>query len=83
MFCNPCGDKRNIFMSFPDIDECVDGNACQTNAYCRNNPGNYSCLCKNGYTGDGFTCISKCLYAESLKSSMQSFLVANKLDTSV
>ena len=41
-----------------DIDECVVSmdNDCDTDANCTNTPGNYSCTCKEGYTGDGMTC---------------------------
>lgn len=40
-----------------DIDECSAESApCDQNAECTNNDGSYSCLCKQGFTGDGKTC---------------------------
>ena len=59
-----------LFCSFTDIDECVfnhaldgdDGDSlmtrrpCDAKAVCVNTPGSYHCSCRDGYTGDGFTC---------------------------
>ena len=40
-----------------DIDECVIGtHACHANAFCTNTIGSYTCACKTGFSGDGFTC---------------------------
>ncbi|XP_047307696.1 wall-associated receptor kinase 1-like [Impatiens glandulifera] len=37
-----------------DINECAGGsNPCDDNAVCINTPGNFSCSCKKGYSGDG------------------------------
>lgn len=39
---------------FVDTDECLSNTyPCHINAYCNNTIGNYSCICKPGYTGDG------------------------------
>ena len=39
------------------MDECSQGmNDCHGNATCNNTEGSYNCSCKNGFTGDGFTC---------------------------
>ena len=48
-----------------DIDECVNRlNDCDDPrvADCINNPGNFSCVCKSGYTGNGTigTCQGQC-----------------------
>ena len=43
-----------------DIDEC-NTVRCHVNAVCENFPGTYKCTCKSGFTGDGLTCISKCI----------------------
>ena len=52
-----------------DINECADGNEkwavtqnvkmahCDSNAYCENVPGNYTCTCNEGYFGDGIICV--------------------------
>ena len=47
-----------------DIDECVASmdNDCDTDANCINTPGNYSCTCNKGYTGDGMTCDGELLH---------------------
>ena len=36
-----------------DIDECLNNNDCVEDAHCTNNPGSYSCICNEGYAGDG------------------------------
>ena len=46
-----------------DVDECHDevggsGNNCHQNANCINNDGSYRCACKNGFAGDGQTCVN-------------------------
>ena len=40
-----------------DINECsLKMDACSTAATCHNTHGSYTCLCKWGYSGDGFNC---------------------------
>jgi hypothetical protein len=40
-----------------DIDECLlRTDRCSDFADCINQPGDYDCTCKPGYTGDGWTC---------------------------
>ena len=39
-----------------DIDECQT-NPCNINADCSNFPGSFACLCRPGYTGNGFDCL--------------------------
>ena len=39
-----------------DVDECVLQSPCDSNATCTNTPGSYTCVCNEGYTGDGVTC---------------------------
>ena len=37
-----------------DVDECMkDPGSCHQNANCINTEGNFSCVCLNGYAGDG------------------------------
>ena len=47
-------------MSFncPDIDECLSS-PCNSNATCRNTPGNFTCACNKGFSGNGLTCNGK------------------------
>lgn len=46
-----------LFYYFKDLDECSNGtHMCSPHADCKNTMGSYRCLCKEGYTGDGFTC---------------------------
>jgi hypothetical protein len=40
-----------------DIDECFGENNCDVNALCTNTQGSYTCACKEGFSGDGFTCV--------------------------
>ncbi|XP_019644226.1 PREDICTED: uncharacterized protein LOC109485221 [Branchiostoma belcheri] len=40
-----------------DIDECLEGSHnCHPNASCSNSPFPFSCACKQGFIGDGWTC---------------------------
>jgi len=38
------------------------GNTCDENAYCYEQGGSFGCICKDGYTGNGFSCedINEC-----------------------
>ena len=38
-----------------DVDECQN-EPCDQNANCTNMPGNFSCTCRTGYSGDGVSC---------------------------
>lgn len=43
---------------FLDIDECLfDLNNCDVNVNCINKVGNFICICKLGYSGDGYFCV--------------------------
>ena len=43
-----------------DIDECATNNGgCSADASCTNTPGDFTCACLPGYTGDGVTCTGK------------------------
>lgn len=40
-----------------DVNECAEGKAnCHENAICVNEIGSYQCICKHGYSGNGFFC---------------------------
>ena len=46
-----------LYILFSDIDECaLNDDGCDTNADCANIDSSYTCTCKTGWTGDGFTC---------------------------
>lgn len=50
--------------SFADIDECLIPGSCGANTDCDNQPGTYTCTCKNGYSGDPYdNCIGKANYS--------------------
>lgn len=56
---DPCSagyERRGI--SCVDIDECAraSDDRCDEHATCRNTPGSYTCMCGDGFEGDGFTC---------------------------
>ncbi|KAI8489355.1 hypothetical protein Bbelb_327980 [Branchiostoma belcheri] len=38
------------------VDECSGEHSCDENAFCANQPGSYSCVCQDGFTGNGTTC---------------------------
>ncbi|PAA53474.1 hypothetical protein BOX15_Mlig002622g1, partial [Macrostomum lignano] len=55
--CNR-GYKGDGVRTCVDIDECSMGiHDCSPNATCTNNPGSFTCACKNGYAGNGKTCV--------------------------
>lgn len=40
-----------------DVDECSLGSdTCHENADCTNTVGNFTCSCKTGFSGDGYSC---------------------------
>ena len=41
---------------FSDIKNCENDDGCHDNATCSDDNGSYTCVCKNGFTGDGFNC---------------------------
>jgi len=45
-----------------DIDECSGTNGCSPNGLCTNTDGSYTCACKTGYDGNGFTCSGNHLF---------------------
>ena len=53
-----CAEIPLIFRSLPAVvmtdDECLDV-MCGENAECLNTEGTYSCQCKSGFTGDGYS----------------------------
>ena len=44
-----------ILLISADINES-SSNPCDTNGFCENTDGSFTCTCNGGYTGDGFTC---------------------------
>ena len=57
------GFNRNETGSCIDTDECSDNeHNCNRNADCFNTEGTYKCSCKDGFYGDGESClVGKCL----------------------
>ena len=47
-----------VYYCIVDKDECVSLNetCLDENAHCVNSPGNFSCQCDPGFTGDGYNC---------------------------
>lgn len=46
-----------MYLFLPDADECkLDVAGCSSSADCINTAGSFSCKCRSGFTGDGFTC---------------------------
>ena len=41
------------------MNECQDGNKCHPNATCSDTDGSFTCTCRDGAAGDGFTCEGK------------------------
>ena len=58
-----------------DFDECQgegSGNDCDIYATCINGPGSYTCECKEGFEGDGKSCVGS-LNIEHWKFYLNSF----------
>ena len=50
-------DRNYNCSFFLGVNECeLYDDVCHVNANCKDTLGAYSCLCKPGYTGDGFNC---------------------------
>ena len=47
---------QNILL---DIKNCENDDGCHDNATCTDDNGSYTCVCKDGFTGDGFNCTGK------------------------
>ena len=63
-----------------DIDECAnDADDCDTNAACTNTPGDFTCTCNQGYTGDGVTCMGKYFHLFEIGVSLGKHIVAEKI----
>lgn len=56
--CYSMNDTHGLTLTpIVDIDECENGNAdCADNSTCTNTPGSYDCVCRPGFSGNGFTC---------------------------
>ena len=47
----------NLLILSSDIDECAEGtHMCDPLAFCIDTEGSYTCICNDGYTGNGETC---------------------------
>ena len=49
----------NFYFNRLDIDECSGTNDCDSNANCTDTDGSYTCMCNDGYTGNGTSCDGK------------------------
>ena len=48
---------KEVSTIISDVNECNDGShECSPNATCTNEMGNYTCDCKDGFSGNGFSC---------------------------
>ena len=47
-----------MYFCLIDVDECRFSDTCDNSsrADCMNTPGSYTCVCKEGYKGDGRSC---------------------------
>ena len=60
-----------LSLYYPDINECdMDMDVCagEEVAECTNTLGSFSCRCRDGYTGDGFTCAGTYAHSYHLHS---------------
>jgi len=51
------------FLFLLDVDECFKTtDNCSENANCTNTQGSFTCVCKTGYNGNGYTCSGIIIY---------------------
>lgn len=55
------------FYSASDINECVE-RPCDRNAVCSNEVGSFVCMCNNGYSGTGLTCLGELIAIHSIRN---------------
>ena len=56
-----CRNSLTISLSLCiDVDECAsDTSNCDPNTDCLDNDGSFECICRNGFRGNGTSCLSK------------------------
>ena len=53
-YCGP------FYYMHTGVDECIlNTDNCHIQATCRDIPGSFTCVCNDGYVGDGVTCAGK------------------------
>ena len=51
---------KKILIQYSDVDECATNeHDCDENAICENTGDSFTCSCKDGYHGNGKTCLGK------------------------
>lgn len=59
-----------------DTNECATGDHnCHVNAKCINEPGTFSCVCEDGYTGNGFFCTGNIISHNNILGSLPSNVI--------
>ena len=55
------GYDRDVAGQCGDVNECLSGqNVCGINAFCKNLPGSYDCICPQGFSGNPFVSCQQC-----------------------
>ena len=61
-----------------DIDECdTEEHSCSVDAVCNNTEGSYSCVCKPGFSGDGWACRGNAMKHRRLNIGLERLLFCN------
>ena len=51
---------NKLYFFYTDINECEgEVPVCHDDAFCMDTDGSYECMCKEGYSGNGTSCIGK------------------------
>ena len=49
-----------LYEILPDINECEgEVPVCHYDAFCMDTDGSYECMCKEGHSGNGTSCVGK------------------------
>ena len=69
---------------FPSLDiKCGFIDSCHDNATCSDENGSYTCVCKRGFTGDGFNCTGEPLKFDYINVRVITFLKKPKYNLTV
>ena len=61
--CYYCSKFKLFLIFLLDINECLI-DPCHVNGICNNTNGGFNCICRTGFSGNGFQCIGKLIISK-------------------